>query len=61
VEQVAGPAAKAGIRRGDIILSVNGAAVDSLDDLKKAAESGKTLAVLLQRADGRLFVPVQPG
>jgi serine protease Do len=61
VEQAAGAAARAGIRRGDIILSVNGTPVRSIEDLKTAAESRKTLAVLVQRNDSRIFVPVQVG
>jgi serine protease Do len=61
VEQVAGAAARAGIRAGDIILSVNGTPVRSIEDLQTAAESRKTLAVLVQRNDSRIFVPVQVG
>lgn len=61
VEQVAGAAARAGIRAGDIILSVNGTAVTSAEDLKSAAESKKTLALLVQRDGARIFVPVTVG
>jgi serine protease Do len=61
VEQAAGAAARAGIRPGDIILSVNGTPVRSIEDLQTAAESRKTLAVLVQRNDSRIFVPVQVG
>jgi serine protease Do len=61
VEQATGAAARAGIRAGDIILSVNGTPVRSVEDLKNAAESRKTLAVLVKRNDARIFVPVQVG
>jgi serine protease Do len=61
VEQVAGAAAKAGIRPGDIIVSVNGTPVKSVEDLKAAAQSSKSLAVLVQRNELRIFVPVQLG
>jgi len=62
VEQVAGAAARAGIRAGDIILSVNGEAVKSVDQLKAAAQSGdKTLALLVKRDNAQIFVPVNIG
>jgi hypothetical protein len=40
---------------------VNGTPVRSIEDLQTAAESRKTLAVLVQRNDSRIFVPVQVG
>jgi serine protease Do len=61
VEQVAGAAAKAGIRQGDIILAVNGKAVKSVDELKSATKDLKTMAVLVKRDDARIFVPIDLG
>jgi serine protease Do len=62
VEQAAGHAARAGIREGDIIVSVNGKPVKSAADLKAAMQGGsKTVAVLVQREDARIFVPVEIG
>lgn len=61
VEQVAGAAAKAGIRSGDIILAVNGKRVKSADELKAAVKDGKTLALLVKRDDASIFVPVELG
>ena len=63
VEEVAnGPAARAGIRPGDIIVSVNGLSVDSLDRLRsQLAHVGKNIALLVQRGDQRLFVPINLG
>jgi serine protease Do len=61
VEQVAGAAAKAGIRPGDIILAVNGKAVTSAADLKSATKDAKTMALLVKRDDARIFVPVELG
>lgn len=63
VEDVGGPAAKAGIQPGDIILSLNGTPVKSAEELRKLVErSGqKTLALLVQRADTKIFVPVELG
>jgi serine protease Do len=62
VEQVAGAAAKAGIRPGDIIVSVNQKPVKNVEELRAATKgAGKTMAVLVQRGDGRIFVPVDLG
>ncbi|HEY8234042.1 MAG TPA: PDZ domain-containing protein [Vicinamibacteria bacterium] len=51
----AGPAAKAGIRAGDVIVKLAGATVSGGDDLRQAlsdAEGGSEVAVTVQR-DGR--------
>jgi serine protease Do len=62
VEDVTGPAARAGIERGDIILALNGTPVKSIDELAGlAARSGKTLALLVQRDDAKIFVPIDLG
>jgi serine protease Do len=61
VEQVGGAAAKAGIRAGDIILSVNGTPVKSAEELKAAASSNENVALLVQRNNNRMFVPVPLG
>ena len=60
VERAGGPAARAGIRPGDIIVSVNGQAVSDADKLNAAlAQSGKRAAILIERGNTRLFVPVE--
>jgi serine protease Do len=62
VEQVDGPAARAGIAAGDVIVSVNGAIVASVAQLQRVVgESDKRLAVLVQRDGRRIFVPVELG
>jgi serine protease Do len=62
VERVAGPAAQAGIQPGDVVLAANGAPIASVDDLRNAVEKSKGhIALLVQRGDARLFVPVRVG
>ncbi len=61
VERVNGPAAKAGLQPGDVVRAVNGTPVKSADEVKKALGDGKRAALLVQRGDGRMFVPVEIG
>jgi len=62
VEQASGPAADAGIQPGDIVLSANGTPVSSAQALKSAVESSKGhVALLIQRGEARIFVPVRVG
>ncbi len=62
VEGVTGPAAKAGIQPGDVVLSVSGTPVTGVEQLRSlVAKSGKHLALLVQRGDARIFVPVNVG
>lgn len=60
VERVSdGPAGRAGIRPGDVILAVNGEKVASEEQLRTLVDKqGKRLALLIARGDGKLFVPV---
>lgn len=59
VEKVEGAAAKAGIRPGDVILSLNSEPVDSVERLKRLLEGARDrVAVLVQREDSKFFVPV---
>ena len=60
VEGVSGPAAAAEIQPGDIILGVNGKRVHSVAELQEAARSaGKNVALLVQREDAQIFVPLK--
>jgi len=62
VEQVSGPAERAGIQPGDIILSLNGNQVKSVEELRSlVAKAGKRVALLVQREDAKIFVPVDLG
>ena len=54
-----GVARKAGIQRGDIIVSVNGQAVKKPSDLGSVISKSKTLRLLIQRGQTRIFVPVK--
>jgi serine protease Do len=62
VQDVSGAAAKAGIQPGDIVLSVNGVPTRTVGEVRSAvAKAGKTAALLIQRGDDKIFVPVQIG
>jgi serine protease Do len=62
VEDASGAAARSGIQPGDIIVAVNGAQVGSAAELQKLiGQSGKQLAVLVQRGDEKIFLPVKLG
>jgi serine protease Do len=62
VEDVQGHAAEAGIQPGDVVLSVDGRPVQSVEQLRKMVqEHDKQVALLIQRGDSRLFVPVTLG
>jgi serine protease Do len=62
VEGVSGAAARAGLRRGDVILAVGGTPVTSVGELRGAVrESGPSVALLVERDDARIYVPLDIG
>ena len=62
VEQASGPAARAGVQAGDVIVSVNGQPVQELEQVRNiVAQADKSVALLVQRGSQRLFVPVRIG
>ncbi|RQR64716.1 Do family serine endopeptidase [Burkholderia sp. Bp9125] len=62
IEQASGAAARAGLRAGDVVLSVNGAPVANAGALAGEIERARgTAALLVQRGGTRLYVAVEPG
>ncbi len=63
VQQVnSGPALKAGIQRGDIILSINNVDIDNTErfnSVVKGLPSDKSVPMLIQRGEGALFLPLK--
>lgn len=61
VNRVEGPAAAAGIQRGDIILALNNTRVQTLEQFSQLitqVRPGQTLALLIQREGNALYVPI---
>jgi serine protease Do len=55
-----GPAAIAGVERGDVVLAVNGRPIASVAEFRSAVDaSGSPVALLIQRDDAQIFVPVR--
>ena len=57
-----GPASKAGIRRGDVILQFNNVEVGSVEQLKKLVAdlpAGKAVPILVQRRGSRIFLALK--
>jgi serine protease Do len=62
VEHVQGPAARAGLQPGDVILAVNDHAVRSVQDLRTESaklRGGDAAALLVERGGNQIFVPVR--
>jgi serine protease Do len=57
-----GPAATAGIRKGDVVLGINNNDIQGLDQFNKqlaAVANGKTVALLIMREGDTLYVPIK--
>jgi serine protease Do len=62
VEDVAGAAQRAGVEPGDVVIAINGTPATSLEQVRGIVEkAGKSVALLIQRGDGRIFVPIRIG
>jgi serine protease Do len=60
VEDVDGPAARAGIQKGDVVLALNNTPVKDVASFRKLLEqAGDRFALLVQRGDGRLYLGVR--
>ena len=62
IEDARGAAAIAGVAPGDVLLSVNGKSVTSVDQVRDVVgKSTKSVALLIQRGSDRIFIPVRIG
>jgi serine protease Do len=62
VENVTGPAARAGIEPGDVLIAINGRPVTSVEQVKSVmAAKPRSVALLVERDGERIFVPVNLG
>ena len=63
VEDVTGPALAAGLEAGDVLLGVNGTSVGTVADLKRevARAAGHSVALLIQREEAQIYIPVDVG
>jgi serine protease Do len=62
VENAEGAAARAGIRRGDVIQAVNNQEVKSVDELNRLlspVDRSRTVAVLIKRGEGSVYIPLK--
>jgi serine protease Do len=62
VEDVQGPALKAGLRRGDVILALNNQDVKSVSELNQMLgkiEKSRSVALLVRRGESAIYVPIR--
>ena len=62
IEDAGGAAQAAGVQPGDLLLSVNGKPVSTVQQVREMVKgSSKSVALLIQRGDDRIFIPVRIG
>jgi len=62
VENVEGPAARAGVQAGDVILAVNNQPVKEVAQLRRLVDKSKgSVALLIQREGNKVYVPIKLG
>ncbi len=60
VAGVSGASARAGVQRGDVLLSINGVPAKEIAEVRRVLDkAGESVALLIQRGDARIFVPVR--
>ena len=62
VEDASGPALAAGVQPGDVVLGINGTPVNSVSELKReVARASGSVALLIQREDAQIYMPIDIG
>jgi serine protease Do len=63
IEDAAGPSAQAGVQAGDVLLAINGTPAQSVEQVREvvAKAANKSVALLIQRGEDKIFVPVRIG
>jgi serine protease Do len=62
IEDADGAAANAGVQAGDVLLSINGRPVASIEQVREVVgKSSKSVALLIQRGSDKIFIPVRIG
>jgi serine protease Do len=62
IEDAGGAAQAAGVQPGDLLLAVNGKPVSSVAQVREVVgKSSKSVALLIQRGDEKIFLPVRIG
>ena len=62
VEEANGAAARAGIRRGDVIMAINNQSVKSVEHFAQLIgqfEKGRSVALLVRRTGGSIYIPLR--
>lgn len=62
IEDASGAAMMAGIEPGDVLISVNGRPVNSIEQVRDmVSKASKSVALLIQRGSDKIFIPVRIG
>jgi len=64
VDAADGPAARAGVQAGDLILSINNQEIANLaqfNDVVARLDRTRAVVALVRRGDSAQFVPIRPG
>jgi serine protease Do len=64
VDNAEGSAARAGIRRGDVILALNNQEIKSVEELNRllaGSDKTRSVALLIKRGDASIYVPLRLG